>query len=152
MGNEPKWVVFDIDGVLADPTHRLPHIQKPEPDWDAFFGAVSQDTPREKEVEILRSLAQNFNILLLTGRSDQCMEATATWFKAHQIPWAVLYMRVKGDHREDHVVKPDRLRQFQADYEVADEDIIAIFEDRAAVVRVWREMGFTCFQNVEGDF
>lgn len=147
-----KWVVFDIDGVLADPTHRLCHIKKSEPDWRMFFGLVSQDTPRLKEIEILKLFSQYANIVLLTGRSDECMEATNQWLRAHKIPWAAFYMRTKGDHRPDYVIKPELLRRFQADQGCSDEDIMAIFEDRTGVVQVWREMGFTCFQNAEGNF
>lgn len=33
--------VFDIDGTLADLTHRLHHIQKQPKDWDAFFDACA---------------------------------------------------------------------------------------------------------------
>ncbi len=148
-----KWIVFDIDGVLANPEHRLPYIQEQNPpDWDAFFGCVAQDTLREDEANVLRALANVFNVALMTGRSDQCMEATVQWLRAYALPWATLYMRKKGDHRPDHVVKPEILRRFQEDYKVPDSDIVAIFEDRAGVVKSWRGMGFTCFQNAEGDF
>ena len=32
--------IFDIDGVLADATHREHHVTKKPKDWDAFFGEV----------------------------------------------------------------------------------------------------------------
>lgn len=37
--------IFDIDGTIADLSHRLPHIQKEPKDWDAFFGCVADDAP-----------------------------------------------------------------------------------------------------------
>lgn len=32
-----KYIVFDIDGVLADCSHRLHYIQKPIKDYDKFY-------------------------------------------------------------------------------------------------------------------
>ena len=147
-----KWVVFDIDGVLADPTHRLPYIMRPEPDWDTFFSLVAQDTPRMREIEILRVLSNHVGIALLTGRSDQCMQPTVDWLRAHKVPWASIWMREKGDHRPDYIIKPELLRKFQASQEIGDDDILAIFEDRSGVVQSWRNMGFLAFQNAEGNF
>lgn len=37
LGARKPLAVFDIDGVLADVRHRLPHVQGRPKDWDAFF-------------------------------------------------------------------------------------------------------------------
>ena len=37
--------VFDIDGVLADVSHRLPFVARRPKDWDAFFAAAVDDPP-----------------------------------------------------------------------------------------------------------
>ena len=34
--------VLDIDGVLADVSHRLGHVQRRPKDWDAFFAAAPE--------------------------------------------------------------------------------------------------------------
>jgi hypothetical protein len=47
-------ILVDIDGTLADCTHRLHHIQKQPKDWDAFFAGrgaghvADPHTPAEK--------------------------------------------------------------------------------------------------------
>lgn len=40
-------IVFDIDGTLANASHRMPYITNPnEPkNWDAFFDGVVDDEP-----------------------------------------------------------------------------------------------------------
>jgi hypothetical protein len=37
QGGTMKAVIIDIDGTLADTTHRLHHIKSKPPNWDAFF-------------------------------------------------------------------------------------------------------------------
>ena len=49
--------VFDIDGVLADPTHRQHHVAARPKDWDAFFAAVGGDEVLEAGRSRLRELA-----------------------------------------------------------------------------------------------
>ncbi len=36
-------VIFDIDGTLADCSHRLHHIQKDPADWDGFYEACEDE-------------------------------------------------------------------------------------------------------------
>src|SRR5659263_561226 len=43
LGARKPLAVFDIDGVLADVRHRLPHVQARPKDWDAFFAAIGKD-------------------------------------------------------------------------------------------------------------
>jgi phosphoglycolate phosphatase-like HAD superfamily hydrolase len=37
--------IFDIDGTLADATHRLHHVTGSNRNWDAFFQEAAHDTP-----------------------------------------------------------------------------------------------------------
>lgn len=38
------FVVFDLDGTLADGDHRLHHITGETKDWRAFFAACGDDS------------------------------------------------------------------------------------------------------------
>ena len=44
--------IFDIDGTIADLSHRLPHIQKTPKDWTAFFASVADDVPIEHTIKL----------------------------------------------------------------------------------------------------
>lgn len=151
-----KWVVCDIDGVLADPEHRLHYLDQTPKDWDGFFAAAKDDEPRQVEIEILRLFATSttfkYGICLLTGRSDQIEEVTTDWLLEHDVPYTVLYMREEGDHRPDHVVKPKLMMDFLKDQQIKPSDVLVVFEDRRAVVDQWREAGFVCLQNAPGEF
>ena len=38
-------IIVDLDGTVADLSHRLHHINGKHRNWDAFFAGVDKDTP-----------------------------------------------------------------------------------------------------------
>lgn len=150
MSTEPVgFVVFDIDGTLADLSHRLHHIVNPEntKDWDAFYGACVDDQPITEMVAICRAVAREFSIQFWTGRSDRVRRETVEWLRLHVGPWVLesaIRMRADGDYRPDHVVK--------AEYLDPDNPPVAIFEDRDGPVEAFRDKGIRVLQVAPGDF
>jgi hypothetical protein len=137
------FIVFDLDGTLADLEHRK-HLIAAK-DWRGFFAAVGGDKPIEKVREVL--LAMHYTghrIEIWSGRSDECRSATEDWLAAHGFPVLPLIMRSAGDHRPDDMVKAEFLR--------GTEEPDIIFDDRDRVVAMWRAKGITCFQVAAGDF
>lgn len=142
--------LFDIDGTLADNGHRFHHIaDKSAPNWAAYFAACGDDKPIERVIELAAALYdRGHEIVLVSGRSDVCQEATEEWLIEHCVPYHAIYMRKEGDHRDDDKLKIEMLAQIRADgYEV-----IMAFDDRNRVVKAWREAGVPCAQVAEGDF
>jgi uncharacterized HAD superfamily protein len=149
--------VFDIDGTIADCSHRIHHISeefddfrmKRKKDWDAFFAACHADAPIFHIIGLVTTLHDaDQSIVYVSGRSDQCRDATEAWLREHGLPDAPLYMRKAGDHRPDDIVKGELLDQLLAD---GHKPIMA-FDDRNRVVKMWRERGIPCAQVAEGDF
>lgn len=141
--------IFDIDGTLADLTHRLPHIQKQPKDWDAFFAACEADAPIQHTIKLAIDVAlAGAAIIYVSGRSDQCRDATEAWLRRYALPEGKVYMRKAGDHRPDHQVKVELLEQLRAD----GHNPVMAFDDRNAVVKMWREIGVPCAQVADGDF
>lgn len=149
--------IFDLDGTLADCTHRLPHITGEAKDWRAFFAACNDDTPIEAMIRTLLSLDNGgAEAWIWTGRSDEAKDATIEWLRRHGLwrrwrirPPEALLMRKAGDHRPDHVLKYEWL----ANLEPPERNrLTAVFEDRSRVVQMWREAGVPCFQVAPGDF
>jgi hypothetical protein len=143
----PRCYLFDLDGTLADCTHRLHHIKQPRKNWDAFFAACSRDGPIPHMVELARHLAKVEQTVFCSGRSDQVRTETEDWLKSHGLA-GPLYMRRRRDKRPDYVVKGELLDRILAD---GWQPIMA-FDDRDQVVRMWRERGVPCAQVAEGDF
>lgn len=141
--------IFDIDGTLADCSHRLHHIHpRPAKDWRAYFAACLDDTPIPHIIELTWILEGKAAIVLVSGRSDECREATIQWLDKHEVPFQALYMRKAGDHRNDDILKSELLDKVLAD---GWRPIMA-FDDRDRVVKMWRERGIPCAQVAEGNF
>lgn len=147
-----KCFVFDLDGTLANCDHRLHHINTKDvkPDWRAFFAACKDDEPIAPMLDLYLSLRSVWaSRIILSGRSDECREATEKWLiRTAGVQFDALYMRKAGDHRPDDVVKSELLDQMLAD----GWEPILFIDDRKRVVDMWRERGYTCLQCAPGDF
>jgi len=142
--------IFDIDGTLADLTHRLHFIQQKPVDWDAFFKACPGDAPIQDVIDVAITLDINNIIIFSTGRSEAVCEETRYWLGKHGLPWGKLYMRTEGDHREDSIVKSELLDRILRDYD--NYHIAGVFEDRQQVVDMYRARGLRVYQVAKGDF
>lgn len=137
--------VFDLDGTLADCSHRLHHLERK--DWRAFFAACPDDKPIKHMIELCSRLTWSApcnRVEIWSGRSDEVRLETEAWLRAHGLDGIPLLMRTAGDHRPDDEVKRDFLRGGG----VPD----LIFDDRARVVQMWRAEGIPCAQVAAGDF
>jgi predicted secreted acid phosphatase len=141
--------LFDIDGTIADLTHRLHHIEKTPKDWDAFFDSCHKDAPIPHIVELAALISKHARVIFVSGRSDRCRSETMEWLCKHGLGQSVgLFMRKDGDHRPDNVVKLELLEQIKSrGYEP-----IMAFDDRNQVVEMWRANGVPCAQVAPGDF
>lgn len=165
-----KCYIFDIDGTLADPSHRLPHIQKQPKDWDAFFADCVSDKPIPHIVELAKTMywadyicldedmgtygwGDGFPaVVFVSGRPERIRVHTLAWLEAHglndETNPATLYMRSDGDRRDDTIVKQELLQKLRDD----GYDPIMVFDDRDRVVQMWRDNGIPCAQVAPGNF
>ena len=143
--------IFDLDGTIADLTHRYHYINNDNPDWDAFYDACDKDEPIKDVIDVLVNLYKaGETIYIVSGRSDQCKAKTQKWLADNKIPYFVLYMRKKGDHRPDDEVKQEWLDYWLEHHKK--EEIKGVFEDRKRVVDMWRKNGITCYQMKDGNY
>jgi|ERR1700722_1331007 len=144
--------IFDIDGTLADGSHRIHHIQRADgaaKNWDSYFAALHNDTLIKPVANIAKALYYEGNkIVFVSGRPEEYRYSTIRWLDKHALCIGNLYMRPAGDRRDDDIVKIELLAQIRLDgYEP-----IMAFDDRDRVVRAWRAAGIPCAQVAEGDF
>jgi len=145
--------VFDIDGTLADISHRLHFIQQEPKDWRGFFAACTEDLPISDIIDVLRALhAKGHTIVLISGRSDEVRGVTEAWFNNYCIPYNRILMRKHGDHREDSMVKAELLDAMVKQFRTSFAFIGGVFEDRKQVVDMYRAKGLRVFQVAEGNF
>lgn len=137
------FVIFDIDGTLADLSHRLPFIRNGNKNWNGFFGAMDGDGI----IEPIRRLNDMIDragtdIVLCTGRPEPYRQMTETWLARHGVQYKRLFMRPTDDTRPDHVVKAEILAVIRAEIG----EPIFVVDDRPSVVAMWRENGIACLQ------
>jgi hypothetical protein len=132
-------VIFDIDGTLADLSDRLHYLDKG--DWKSFFAEVKNDKPITPVIEMNHHMSKLYNIIVVSGRCSSTRKDTVDWLFNNGVYYDQLHMRTESDHRPDHIVKEELLREIQKDYEVR-----YVFDDRQSVVDMWRRNGITCFQ------
>lgn len=150
-----KTVICDLDGTIADSEHRLHHIKQKPKNWRKFNDLAYDDNVIDDIHFLVRSLwLSGCKIVVATAREESGREETERWLycsdKANMSGIVEkVYMRPKGDYREDSIVKIDRLLpQILAD----GHNIFLIIEDRSQVVSAWRNAGFRCLQVCEGNY
>jgi len=143
-------VIFDLDGTLALIDHRMHFIDCPShrQDWASFFQACIFDAPNEPLIRLFQMIKKEYEVFIYTGRSDEVRSQTIEWLQRHgvEIDEAHLLMRKQGDYTADEALK----KLWAVKHGL--ESIAMIFDDRAKVVKMWRELGLTCMQVAPGDF
>jgi FMN phosphatase YigB (HAD superfamily) len=146
------FVIFDLDGTLANIEHRLHHINKSQgkkPDWDSFHKACINDMPIWETIRVLNALhAVGHYIEIWSGRSDMVREETETWLANHGIQYHKLMMRFHGDYTPDHELKRSWLRLVRANNQYPQ----LVFDDRSRLVQMWRDEQLICCQVAPGEF
>lgn len=151
--------IFDLDGTLALIEHRRKYVECPrgEQDWKAFYAACVDDHPNDPVIDTMERLrAAGADIWIFSGRSDEVRTQTVEWLvdKTSFMPWeleegSILVMRRSGDYTPDDVLK----KRWLDDMLVCDRKrLVAVFEDRDRMVKMWRAAGVPCFQVAEGEF
>lgn len=135
----PTLVGVDIDGVLADPTHRLHHLSQKPRNWRGFFSEAKDDLPLPTGIEMVHDvIEQGHNVVYVSGRPEGLRSDTVAWFRRHQVPEAELILRPRSDYRAAPVWKLsiyEDLRQYWRIHTVIDDDL--------RVVMRLRDAGFT---------
>jgi hypothetical protein len=139
-----KIALVDMDGTLADCSHREHHIRGRRKNWPAFFRGMGDDPPNASIVELTRRLAADHEILIATGRPEEYLRDTLAWLKRHKISPAQIWMRRNGDHRPDYTVKREMLDH------IPRERIAFVLDDRERVCDMWEDEGLTCHRVVRG--
>ncbi len=152
-------VLFDLDGTLACCEHRQHHVREfdldcghaGKIDWDAFYAACVDDKPLYAAINTLIAFQNaGAEIQIWTGRSDIVRVETMKWLARYGVGAHLLKrMRPHGNHEPDTTLKMRWLDELIL-RENRKPDLV--LEDRARVVRMWRDNGIPCFQVQDGEF
>lgn len=153
-----KYVIVDIDGTVADLSHRIHFIEGEKKDWDAFYSHVGGDSPIKNVLDVVNALSlSGCQLVFVTGRPDKCYTETVNWLECYLPSYTTMicrpmyFFRKNGDFRPDTVVKKEIYENKLKAVGITPENTV-VFEDRSGVVYMWRTLGFTCFQVADGDY
>jgi hypothetical protein len=148
------FIVFDLDGTLCDGSHKShlltppsePGGEWPEQDWGPWIEASIDDVPIEPLCEVAQCMIDGqHRVEFWTGRGEGMREVTQRWLDKHGLEGELRMRPLADPTTPDHIVK----LKYICD---AGEKPDLIFEDRASVVKMWRECGILCAQVAPGDF
>lgn len=118
-----------------------------KPDYEAFNDSLEEDLPNARVVKICQALADNYAIYICTGRPEKFRERTEKWLVENDIPYNQIWMRPNNNTEPDDVLKKRML-----DSILKTCNVIAVFDDREKVVKMWRENGLLCCQVAKGEY
>jgi phosphoglycolate phosphatase-like HAD superfamily hydrolase len=106
--------VFDVDGVLADVSHRR-HFITGRRNWKAFFAAAADDVPLATGIELARAARdRGLELVYLSGRPEHLRAVTLDWCREHDVPAGQLLLRPDRDRSPAIHLKLRLLRQLAA--------------------------------------
>ena len=142
------FIVFDLDGTLADDSHRS-HLAAAG-EWDAHFDACDLDRPIPHVIQVLRDLSRSANrIEIWSGRgcgpTGAARQKTVNWLFKHGIWKYIKQLRMRNHG-------PPAGYGLKTEWMETAGKPDLVFEDRDRAVAMWREAGVPCFQVAPGDF
>lgn len=89
-------VCVDLDSTLCDTSHRhhlvLPGEERDNSDWVAYSLACADDAPIAGTCRLVRLLAADYRIVLVSSRDEQARTLTEAWLEAQGIPFDELIL------------------------------------------------------------
>lgn len=148
------FVVFDLDGTLADADHRNPLIMGPtanrHKNWEEYYARCEYDPPVAPIIALWHALeCAGHRLEIWTGRSIGVKDKTITWLARYGIYNPEILMRPLDDHRPDTELKGEWLATTMVRGPGKPDMVI---EDRTRMINFWRSMGIIALQCAPGDF
>jgi hypothetical protein len=88
-------VLLDLDSTICDTRHRRDYIPTPDNGltWVDYSMQCHGDTPVDAVATLIRFLAVDNAIVVLSGRDQSARDLTESWFNLHEIPFDDIYLR-----------------------------------------------------------
>lgn len=150
---EKHWVVFDIDGTLADCGHRLQYAQAKL--WEEFHERCLDDPVIINIADLMIQMSiSGKSIILLTGRPEKYRVMTEAWLEKASLKqfYDELIMRPDDNFVQDGPMKCDLLEMRFGSQEDVLSNIWFVVDDRETVVEALRNYGLTVLQPAAGGY
>ena len=129
--------IVDIDGVIADVRHRVHYVEQKPKDWKRFFAAAVDDDPHAEGLAVVAKLAEDHEVVFLTGRPEHLRDDTRAWLARHGLDVHRLFMRPEGNRGPSAAFKVRQLQRLAGRRPVA-----IVVDDDPVVIAAMREAGY----------
>jgi len=152
MSDAYKFVVFDMDGTLADCSHRLQYAQSKQ--WDEFHSRSKDDDVIVRVADLMVVLASVADIIILTGRPEKYRPVTQQWLDDSHLSIFCdeIIMRPDDDWTSDGEMKINALEKRFGSKEEVLSNVWMVIDDRDSVVEALRNYGLTVLQPAVGGY
>lgn len=148
-----NWIVFDIDGTIADCAHRVQYAQAKL--WDEFHERAPEDPVIVNVADLMVEMSlSGYKIILLTGRPDKYRHLTVEWLRKAGLSkfYDELIMRPEDNYVQDGLMKIGLLEQRFGSQEDVLANVWYAVDDRESVVEALRNYGLTVLQPAAGGY
>lgn len=133
---KPRAFMYDLDGTVY-------HMNDKRGPYD--HNVDVDDPDREIQNIVFALWSHGLTAIAMSGRKTATRETTIKCLERDAVPFNRLFMRADGDDRPDNIIKAELF-----DTHVRDNfDVQFVIDDRAQVVRMWKQMGLKVL-NVSG--
>lgn len=158
-------IIFDLDGTLADCTHRRHFVDRAywydwegcgkrwKPNYNAFYEECDRDLPIEEVIRIFNLLSKTHEVQIWSGRCESVRPKTMSWLllntEISENPNTLINIKMRpiGDSTPDDVLKEKWLDEAISEGKKID----FVFDDRPKVVRMWHRRGIFVFNCLQGN-
>lgn len=134
-----KIALIDIDGVLANDTHRVKFAL--ERRYSEYFhpDRMFNDSPFPQGARLVSWLLSNgWEIQYLTGRREDRRDVTREWLSTHRFPNGLLHMRTRMETMRLADFKLERMLEMVDSFGDSPVPNIVLWDDDPEVVKVVR--------------
>ena len=139
-------MVFDLDGVISDASHRQRFLRDDRWDFDGFFAACVDDTVIPAGAALAAAIAADHTVVILTARPDSIRMQTIDWLAANGIRHDLLILRPPADDRSSADFKYDELAALRR----AGCDIRGVLEDSPSNLAMLTAEGYPALPVASG--
>ncbi|MCY4068830.1 MAG: hypothetical protein OXE79_06975 [Acidimicrobiaceae bacterium] len=133
-------VIFDLDGVISDASHRQHFMRGERKDFRGFFTAAVDDPPLPVGRALAASVTDDHAVAILTARPFYVVDGTRDWLSANDVRHDLLILRPRwGRFRSSPSAdfkRSELQRLREAGYEVK-----VALDDDERVVDMYRSEG-----------
>ena len=133
-------VIFDLDGVISNASHRQHFLRGASKDWRGFFTSARLDPPYDTGLALAASVDDDHAVAVLTARPHYVVDVTRAWLAANEVRHDMLILRPRHG-RGSGGPSADFKRHELGRLRGAGYDVVLAIDDDERIIEMFRSEG-----------